>query len=232
MREIVLDTESTGLDPAKGHRLVEIGGVELINRIPTGRVYHTYLNPDREVPEEAVRIHNLTYDFLRDKPFFKDIHQEFLDFLGDGQLVIHNAGFDLKFLNSELARVSTIVLSYDKTVDTLILARKKFPGSPANLDALCARFKVDTTQRIYHGALLDARLLAEVYIELMGGSQIHLSLDPSLNERAGSLSVQKKQKHYRPARHWEVVLKDQEEHKIFLETFNNALWKKYEKSFS
>lgn len=226
MREIILDTESTGLDPEKGHRLVEIGCVELINRIPTGRIYHTYLNPEREVPEEAVRVHNLTYDFLKDKPLFSQIHEEFLSFLGEDQLVIHNAGFDLKFLNAEFSKVGGIFIAPQRAIDTLTLARKKFPGSPANLDALCSRFKIDRTHRTYHGALLDARLLAEVYIELLGGSQIHLSLAEN-KEETSSVEDKFKEKEFKEARFFTLPAQEVEEHESLLKKMKDPLWKKY-----
>ncbi len=226
MREIVLDTETTGLDPEKGHRLVEIGCVELINRVPTGRIYHTYVNPEREVPEEAARIHNLTNDFLKDKPLFSQIYEEFLDFLEEDQLVIHNAGFDLKFLNAEFSKVGGVFIEPQRAVDTLTMARKKFPGSPANLDALCGRFKIDRTHRTYHGALLDARLLAEVYIELLGGSQIHLSLAEN-KEETPSLEEKLKEKEFKEARLFALSAQEVEEHESLLKKMKDPLWKKY-----
>jgi DNA polymerase-3 subunit epsilon len=176
MREIVLDTETTGLDPADGHRVVEIGAVELVNHMPTGRTYHQYLNPERRMPPEAFEIHGLSDDFLRDKPMFRLVGQTFLDFIGASRLVIHNAAFDMKFLNAELAQAGLPVLPADRALDTVSLARKKYPGSSASLDALCRRFGVDNSGREKHGALLDSELLAEVYLELIGGRQPGLVL--------------------------------------------------------
>lgn len=171
MREIVLDTETTGLDPATGDRIVEIGAVELFNSLPTGKTYHQYINPERSMPKEAFEVHGLGDDFLRDKPVFAAIGQAFLDFVGDARLVIHNASFDIKFLNFELQRIGLPALSWDRVTDTLALARQKFPGAQASLDALCRRFGVDNSAREKHGALLDSEILAEVYLELIGGRQ-------------------------------------------------------------
>jgi DNA polymerase III subunit epsilon len=171
MREIVLDTETTGFEPTEGHRIVEIGAVELFNHMPTGRTYHQYINPKRMMPKEAFEVHGLGDDFLRDKPVFPAIAQAFLDFIGDAPLVIHNASFDMKFLNAELTAANLAPLPNDRAVDTLLIARKKFPGSPASLDALCRRFAIDNSMRDKHGALLDSEILAEVYLELVGGRQ-------------------------------------------------------------
>ena len=171
MREIVLDTETTGFEPTEGHRIVEIGAVELYNHMPTGRTYHQYINPKRTMPKEAFEVHGLGDDFLRDKPLFAGIAQAFLDFIADAPLVIHNASFDMKFLNAELALANMPALPAARAVDTLLIARKKFPGSPASLDALCRRFNIDNSMREKHGALLDSEILAEVYLELVGGRQ-------------------------------------------------------------
>ena len=176
MREIVLDTETTGLDPDSGDRIVEIGAVELLGHVPTGNTYHQYVRPEREVPKEAVDVHGLTDDFLRDKPAFGAIAQEFLAFIGDAKLVIHNAAFDLKFLNAELRWLALPPIDEGRAVDTLEIARRKFPGSPASLDALCRRFGVDNSNRTLHGALLDSEILAELYLELIGGRQPDLLL--------------------------------------------------------
>ncbi len=178
MREIVLDTETTGLDPAQGHRIIEIGCLELNNGTPTGARYHTYLNPERDVPEESRRITNLSTEFLVDKPLFADEVDGFLEFIADSPLVIHNAEFDLKFLNSELVRAAKSKLDPDRAIDTLLIARRKFPGSPASLDALCKRFNIALDERKTkgHGALLDVELLAQVYLELSGGRQAALEL--------------------------------------------------------
>jgi len=180
MREIVLDTETTGLEPAEGHRVVEIGAVELYNHMPTGRTYHQYINPARPMPEDAFAIHGLGDDFLRDKPLFAEIGTQFIEFVGDARLVIHNAGFDMKFLNWELQTCRLAPLPMERAIDTLAMARKKYPGAPATLDALCRRFGIDNAARTLHGALLDSEILAEVYLELIGGRQpdFALSADP------------------------------------------------------
>ena len=179
MREIVLDTETTGLDPYADHRLVEIGCIELFNHMPTGRQYHQYLNPQRPMPKEAFDIHGLGDDFLKDQPVFAEVVDDFLEFIGDdSHLVIHNAAFDMKFLNAELEWLSKPKIVMDRAIDTVQMARKKFPGSPVSLDALCRRFKIDNSNRTLHGALLDSDLLALVYLELLGGRQHGLLLDP------------------------------------------------------
>jgi DNA polymerase-3 subunit epsilon len=176
MRHIVLDTETTGLDPASGHRIVEIGCVELVNFIPSGRTFHHYLNPERDMPAEAERVHGITAEFLKDKPLFGAIAGDFMDFIAEDPLVIHNAGFDMKFLNHELKRMGYGTLDMARAIDTVMLARRKFPGAPASLDALCKRFNIDLSSRNLHGALLDARLLADVYLELAGGRQRGLDM--------------------------------------------------------
>ncbi|MEJ8574964.1 DNA polymerase III subunit epsilon [Microbaculum marinum] len=176
MREIVLDTETTGLDPATGDRIVEIGGVELLNHIPTGRSLHLYINPERDMPLEAFNVHGLSSEFLADKPVFADIADEFIEFVEGARLVIHNASFDMAFLNAELSRLGKPKIPYDRALDTLFLARRRNPGGPNSLDALCARYGIDNSRREKHGALLDAELLAEVYIELIGGRQAMLTL--------------------------------------------------------
>jgi len=177
MREIVLDTETTGLDPFSGHRVVEIGCVELINCIPTSATFHVYVNPERDMPADAEAVHGLTAAFLADKPRFSEIADDFVAFLGDAKLVIHNAGFDLAFLNAELDRIQRLPLSRERIVDTLALARRRHPGGPNRLDDLCLRYGIDNSRRTKHGALLDAELLAEVYAELIGGRQARLGLD-------------------------------------------------------
>jgi DNA polymerase-3 subunit epsilon len=174
MREIVLDTETTGLEPADGHRLVEIGALELIRHIPTGRVFHVYLNPQRPMPPDAYAVHGLSDDFLRGQPLFADTVQAFEDFIGDAPLVMHNAAFDFRFLNAELERCSRCLLLPERVLDTLALARQRHPMGPNSLDALCRRYGIDNSQRTRHGALLDAELLAEVYLELVGGRQTAL----------------------------------------------------------
>ena len=184
MREIVLDTETTGFEPHEGDRIVEIGAIELVGHVPTGRTYHQYINPKRSMPEGAFGVHGIGPDLLeppqdpkpgqvtlRDKPAFVDIAQSFIEFIGDARLVIHNAAFDMKFLNAELGWVNRPLLPMDQSLDTLAIARRKFPGSPASLDALCRRFGIDNSNRTLHGALLDSEILAEVYLELIGGRQ-------------------------------------------------------------
>jgi DNA polymerase-3 subunit epsilon len=179
MREIVLDTETTGFDPETGDRIVEIGGVELYNHVATGRTYHQYINPERSMPAEAFEVHGLGDDFLSDKPKFAQVGQAFVDFVGDARLVIHNAAFDMKFLNAELRWMGLPALAMERAIDTLGMARKKFPGSPATLDALCRRFNIDNSARTLHGALLDSEILAEVYLELIGGRQPDFGLSLS-----------------------------------------------------
>lgn len=176
MREIVLDTETTGFDPLKGDRLVEIGCVELLHGVPTGNHYHVYINPERDVPPQAAAVHGLTTQFLRDKPVFAELVGGFMEFIGDDPLIIHNAAFDMGFINHELGRLGFQPLAQSRVIDTLLIARTKFPGSPASLDALCKRFEIDNSSRTLHGALLDAQLLAHVYVELTGGRQRALDL--------------------------------------------------------
>ena len=176
MREVVLDTETTGIDPASGHRVVEIGAVELVNHIPSGRRFQRYLDPERDMPEDAERVHGLSRTFLAKHRRFADEVDEFLTFIGDAKLVMHNAPFDLGFLNAELERIRRVPIPAERTVDTLSIARRKYPGAPASLDALCKRFGIDRSMREKHGALLDAELLTEVYLELTGGRQPGLEL--------------------------------------------------------
>lgn len=189
MREIVLDTETTGFEPTEGHRIVEIGAVELFNHMPTGRTYHQYINPKRVMPKEAFDVHGLGDDFLRDKPLFPAIAQAFLDFIADAPLVIHNASFDMKFLNAELTAANLAPLPAARAVDTLLIARKKFPGSPASLDALCRRFNIDNSMREKHGALLDSEILAEVYLELVGGRQPDFGLATAAQNTAAETAA-------------------------------------------
>ena len=188
MREIVLDTETTGLDPNSGHRIVEIGCVETRYHITTGESFHVYINPERDMPEEAFNVHGLSEQFLSDKPVFAEVVEDFLAFIGDSPLVIHNAEFDMKFLNAELKKVGRPLLGRDRAVDTVTMARRKFPGAQANLDALCRRFEIDLSRRDKHGALLDAELLADVYLQLRGGAQPGLEL-AGATSRAGGASV-------------------------------------------
>jgi DNA polymerase III subunit epsilon len=185
MREIVLDTETTGLDPYQGHRLVEIGCIELVNGFPSGQNFHRYLNPERDVPAEAFAVHGLSAEFLQDKPYFADVVEDLLTFIADAPLVAHNAMFDLGFLNAELERAGKTLVARERLVDTLLLARRKHPGGPNRLDDLCARYGIDNSRRTKHGALLDAEILAEVYLELIGARQAQLILVEAGNTTAG-----------------------------------------------
>lgn len=228
LREIVLDTETTGLDPFSGHRVVEIGCVELRGHIATGNHFHTYLNPERDMPREAENVHGLSAEFLKDKPLFKTVARAFLEFIGDDPLVIHNAGFDLKFLNWELDQLGLPQLAYERAIDTVLIARKMFPGSPANLDALCKRFNIDTSARTKHGALLDSELLAEVYLELKGGRQASLLTKPSPTQHATRST------HYEslafsghtdiPARQFPPSSEELAAHEAMLKKLKNPLW--------
>ncbi|NNJ74403.1 MAG: DNA polymerase III subunit epsilon [Anderseniella sp.] len=199
MREIVMDTETTGLDPFTGHRIVEIGAVELLNHIPTGTVYHQYINPQRDMPEEAFNVHGLSEEFLGSKPVFADIAQDFLKFIDDGILIIHNAPFDMKFLNAEFSWIDIEQLSMDRVIDTLALARKRYPMGPNSLDALCRRYSIDNSKRDKHGALLDSELLADVYMELIGGRQTVLGLTSDSNQVEKTVEVGQIQISARPA---------------------------------
>ena len=199
MREIVMDTETTGLDPFTGHRIVEIGAVELLNHIPTGTVYHQYINPLRDMPEEAFNVHGLSEEFLGSKPVFKDIAQDFLKFIDDGILIIHNAPFDMKFLNAEFSWIDIEQLSMDRVIDTLALARKRYPMGPNSLDALCRRYSIDNSKRDKHGALLDSELLADVYMELIGGRQTMLGLTNDSQEAEKKVEVGQIKASIRPA---------------------------------
>lgn len=222
MREIVLDTETTGLDPAAGHRIVEIAGLELINQVATGRTFREYLNPDRDMPEEAQRIHGLSSEFLADKPRFAEVVEAFLEFLADSRLVIHNADFDMKFLNAELARVERPPLDHKRAVDTVALARKRFPGAQVNLDALCRRFEIDNTARTFHGALLDCELLAEVYLELRGGRQPGFDLAQSRTLEVVAAATERPS---RPARPHVPSPEEIEAHEALLEGLKEPIWR-------
>lgn len=226
MREISLDTETTGLDPASGHRVVEIGCVEMVNRIKTGEVFHVYLNPDRDMPEEAFKVHGLSADFLKDKPRFTEKAEEFLAFISDSPLVIHNAGFDMKFINAELVKAGREALDFARATDTVLMARKKFPGSPANLDALCKRFEIDLSARTKHGALLDAELLADVYLELTGGRQSRLTLKVEQEEESVLLNMVGLSKEVRPARSFPASAEELASHQAFIAKLTKALWLK------
>lgn len=221
VREIVLDTETTGFEPSQGHRLVEIGCLELINHVPTGRIFHTYLNPDRDVPQEAYAVHGLSYEFLKAHPSFKDMASLFLEFIEEAPLVIHNAKFDMKFLNAELKGHNWPEIPFHRAIDTLTIARQKFPGSPASLDALCKRFGVDNKARDKHGALLDAELLAQVYLELIGGKQPGLSLDFSSKSEEVVGETQKGKPYHAPRPH-DPTLEEIELHQELLAKLKTA----------
>lgn len=227
MREIVLDTETTGMDPQDGHRVLEIGAVELLNHIPTGKTLQLYINPERDVPPDATAVHGLTNEFLKDKPVFSQVYSDLIDFIGDAKLVIHNAEFDMKFLNWELKQVGHPAIGWGRIVDTLAMARKKFPGSPANLDALCRRFGIDNTERVFHGALLDSELLAEVYLELLGGRQHGLGL--AAESKGGTLDgggdiVQKRERVFRAARVFTASPEELAAHQALCKKLKNPLW--------
>lgn len=222
MREIVLDTETTGLDPAQGHRIVEIGCLELINTVPTGQTFHRYVNPERSMPTEAEQVHGLSEAFLADKPLFSSVVEEFLAFVADSPIVIHNAAFDIGFLNAELARIDLQTIPMDRAVDTVTIARRKFPGAPASLDALCRRFNIDNSARTKHGALLDAELLAEVYLELVGGRQHALGLAAD-GQGGESESVAVAQA--RPARPHAPSADELAAHRAFVDRLSDPIWR-------
>ncbi len=228
MREIVLDTETTGLKPEDGHKVVEIGCVELINHVATGETYHVYINPERDMPTEAFEIHGLSEQFLSDKPVFAEIAAPFLEFVGDAPLVIHNASFDMKFLNYELRLAGHQTMPSERAIDTLHIARRKHPTGQNSLDALCRRYGVDNSARTKHGALLDCELLAEVYLELIGGRQPHLTL---VDVKSGPRSREVAKTAYQPRpRPLPSRLSEDEaaDHQAFVDTLGeNAVWKKF-----
>lgn len=240
MREIVLDTETTGFEPEQGDRIVEIGALEIVNLRPTGKTFHVYINPERDMPEGAFGVHGIGPDLLaeprparegeitlRDKPLFAAVGQKFLDFVGDAKLVIHNAAFDMKFLNHELGRMGLPQLEWARAVDTLAIARKKFPGSPASLDALCRRFGIDNSSRTLHGALLDSEILAEVYLELLGGAQpdFALSSEPVSANGTAQRTPLPKRPNLLPGR---VTQAERAAHAEFIAKLGeNAVWSKY-----
>jgi DNA polymerase-3 subunit epsilon len=228
MREIVFDTETTGLNPAGGDRLVEIGCVEMFNRVETGRHYHAYFNPDRPMPSEAEAVHGLSSIFLSDKPRFLEKADELLEFLSDAPLVAHNASFDFGFLNHELGRCGRPTICTSRMVDTLVLARTRHPGAKHSLDALCTRFGVDRSQRVKHGALLDAQLLAQVYVELTGGRQIGLGLVADtervdVGSRPGTVTVREP----RVPRPHHAAIEELERHRAFIAKLANPLWERF-----
>ncbi|WP_316203411.1 DNA polymerase III subunit epsilon [Bradyrhizobium sp. SZCCHNS3051] len=228
MREIVLDTETTGLDALRGDRLVEIGCVEIINRMPTGQVYHRYINPERDMPAEAFAVHGLSSEFLADKPLFHEIVEEFLEFIGDAPLVIHNASFDIGFINAELDRVKRAAIPRDRLVDTLLLARRKHPGVSNRLDDLCSRYAIDNSRRTKHGALLDAELLAEVYVDLVGARQSQLILTQDSQEiRIGSAGETPRRQREQPLLP-RVTEAEREAHRAFIATLGDKpIWMEF-----
>ena len=226
MREIIFDTETTGLDPATGDRMVEIGCIEMVNRVVTDRTFHAYYNPERDMPVEAERVHGLSATFLSDKPLFRDSAAELLEFLGDSPLVAHNAQFDFGFLNSELAACGLTAIGDDRMVDTLAIARRRHPGAKHSLDALCSRYGVDRSHRVLHGALLDAELLAQVYVELTGGRQIGLQLavDNGDENTVETKAFLPKTGEYRAPRAHVASAEELARHVAFLETLDSPLW--------
>lgn len=226
MRELCLDTETTGLNPSEGHKIVEIACVELINKVRTGNNFHIYINPRREMPAEAFRIHGISGEFLQDKPIFAHVATQFLDFIRGAKLIIHNAAFDMKFLNFELALIGIDPISNDNVVDSLVMARNKFPGAANSLDALCKRFNIDLSKRTKHGALLDCELLADVYIELMGGAQSGLVFGAALSEEKSDKKIIFEQvRRMLVKREFAVSNEDLERHKEFIiKNIKNNLW--------
>jgi DNA polymerase-3 subunit epsilon len=221
MREIALDTETTGLSHRDGHRIIEIGCVELIHRVPTGQVYHQYINPERDVSPGASEISGLTYNFLKDFPTFQAIAQDFYQFIDGATLVIHNADFDIGFINAEFSRVNLPLLNVQEAIDTVLLSRKKFPGQPANLDAICRRFNIDNSKRVKHGALVDAELLSEIYIELLGGRQGELFKEVTESPKITAIN-----KPFREPRQFAVNENEIREHQEFLKNLKDPLWLK------
>jgi DNA polymerase-3 subunit epsilon len=227
MREIVLDTETTGLDPLRGDRLVEIGCVEIFNRMPTGQTFHRYINPERDMPKEAFDVHGLSSEFLADKPRFAEVVDDFLSFIADAPLVIHNASFDVGFINAELDRMSRPLVARERLVDTLLLARRKHPGVSNRLDDLCSRYQIDNSHRTKHGALLDAELLAEVYIDLIGARQPELILAQSVAARIVTTGDTPRRQRAVPLAP-RIGEAERAAHRAFVATLgDNAIWKEY-----
>lgn len=226
MREIVLDTETTGLDPKEGHRIIEIGCLELYNHVPTGKVFHHYINPERDISPDAFAISGLSWDFLKQHPLIIDILDDFLAFIGKDPLVIHNAKFDLKFLNAELGWAGKNPIADNPIIDTLDLARRKFPGAPASLDALCKRFHVDNSKRAYHGALLDSELLADVYLELIGGRQRQFFQMGDKGKEAIFSEPQAKKREAPINRDFSLTEEEKKNHEDFIKThFKSTFWR-------
>lgn len=224
MREIILDTETTGYDPKQGHRIVEIGAVEMVNKRLTGKTLQLYLNPEMEMSAEVIAIHGITNEFVADKPRFAEVADQFIEFIGDAQLVIHNAQFDMKFINAELSALGFPPLPSTRAIDTLEIARRKFPGSPASLDALCKRFNIDNSNRQFHGALLDSQLLAEVYFHLVGDEQASLFGKVEAAARIEENDTGGERRTY-AARVFEIPPDELAAHQAFIGGIKNALWK-------
>ena len=224
MREIVLDTETTGLDPAEGHRVVEIGALELVHRVPTGSHWHSYINPERDMPADAYRVHELSEEFLSDKPRFAEVAAGFLEYIGDAPLVIHNAPFDAGFMNAELTRLGLPSLAGERLVDTLQMARRRFQGAPNSLDALCKRFEIDLSVRTLHGALVDCRLLAEVYLHLTGGRQPGLAFQAGAGGNAETVEKTQVSNPFRPPRPHAPTAEELAAHKAFVAGLKDPVW--------
>lgn len=226
MREIALDTETTGMDPTSGDRMVEIGAVEMMNHVPTGKSLQLYIKPEREISEEVIAVHGITNEFVKDKPTFAECYTEFIDFIGtDSKLVIHNAEFDMKFINYQLQQVGHPAIGWNRVIDTLAMARKKFPGSPANLDALCRRFDIDNSDRTYHGALLDSELLAEVYLELLGGRQHGMGFSPNKQNANANTKTAKVKRQFHEPRIFTPTEQEKAAHAVLLEQLKDPIWK-------
>jgi len=225
MREIVFDTETTGLSPAQGHRIVEIGCVELINQLPTGRIYHQFINPQRKIDDGAMRVHGITNEFVADKPLFNQVVYDFLEFIGDAHLVAHNATFDMGFVNHHLDELGMPTISNERVVDTLVIARKRFAGAKNNLDALCQRFNIDISKRTKHGALLDAELLADVYAELMGAGSNQRNLRFKENKQESTdKTISKVERKFIEPRKFNISDDEKQAHKELLSKIKEPLW--------
>ena len=230
MREIVLDTETTGLDPNQGHRIIEIGCIELVNYMPSGKEFHRFINPQRDVPEDAQRVHGITNSFLADKPTFPEVADPFLEFIADAKLIIHNASFDIGFLNAELMQLARDPIPFDRVVDTLALARRKHPAGPNSLDALCKRYRIDLSERTKHGALLDSELLARVYMELIGGTQAALGLEEAsrfgqAHGNCADIGLRQRPTSLPPR----ITAEEEQAHRAFIDDISaTALWRTYE----
>ena len=237
MREIVLDTETTGLSPQDGHRIIEIGALEMINHVSTGKTFHVYINPERLIEPEAMAVHGITDERVAGEPVFADLVDDFLNFIGDDQMVIHNAPFDMGFINAELERCGKTALPMDRAIDTLVMARKKFPGGQASLDALCRKFGIDNSHRDLHGAMIDTDLLAEVYIELLGGKQPGLTLaldshaiDQNKDENTITANISAEKSAARPARAHHASPEEMAAHQAFITSMKDPLWAEYDES--